>query len=88
MPRASEPQAKVRWAKAISRFATVKQEGPKLRHLFALGDGIGCHKADLRLALLDVFACFDKPRGHIVEGAAASSQCSDVAHLFALPCSD
>ena len=66
MPRASEPHAKVRWAKADVHLTTIKQEGPKLRHLFALGDGIGCYKPDLCLTLLDVFTRLDKPRAYIV----------------------
>ena len=45
--------------------------GPKLRHLFTLRDGIGCHKADLRRALLHVFASLEKPRGYVIKRAAA-----------------
>ena len=78
MPRASDPQAKVQMGKSyISTCVTVKQKGPKLRHLFALSDGIGCHKPNLCCALLKVFTRLDKPRAHIVESATASAQCGD-----------
>ena len=66
------------------QLAAVQQDRPKLRNLFALGDGIGRHKADSRRALLYVFAGLDKPRGNVVERAAAFAQRGDAAHLFAL----
>ena len=64
--------------------APVKQGGPKLRHLFALGDGTGRHEADSRGTVARVMPGQKEPRGDVIERAAVGSQRGDPAHLRAL----
>ena len=62
----------------------VEQDRPELRHLFALGDRVGCDEADTSRAVLDILPRLDEPPGHIVQRASGLAERRDPADLGTL----
>ena len=84
LPRASDPQAKVRWAKAISSLQRLNSTGQSCATCSPWVIELVATKADAGLAGLHVLARRDEPRGHVVERAAGLAERGDPAHLRTL----
>ena len=83
-PRASEPHAKVRCAKAISSLQRPNRTGHSCATCSPCVMELVATKPIRASAALQILSRLDEPRGDVIERAAALAERRDPTHLRAL----